>query len=48
MGAPNCRGPLVFELTQPNERYATVFIGLFGHLQGTINKEQQGDSTMYI
>ena len=26
MGAPNCRGPLVFELTLTNERYAT------GHL----------------
>jgi hypothetical protein len=23
MGAPNCRGPLVFELTLTNERYAT-------------------------
>jgi hypothetical protein len=23
MGAPNGRGPLVFELTLPNERYAT-------------------------
>ena len=24
MGAPYCRGPLVFELTLTNERYATV------------------------
>jgi hypothetical protein len=23
MGAPNCRGPLIFYLTLPNERYAT-------------------------
>jgi hypothetical protein len=23
MGTPNCRGPLVFELTLTNERYAT-------------------------
>ena len=23
MGAPNCRGPLVFELTLPSEHYAT-------------------------
>ena len=25
MGAPNCRGPLVFELALPNVRYATVW-----------------------
>jgi hypothetical protein len=24
MGPPNCRGTLVFKLTLPNERYATV------------------------
>ena len=23
-GGPNCRGPLVFELTLPNERYITA------------------------
>ena len=27
VGAPNCRGPLVFDLTLPNGRYATAYIG---------------------
>ena len=28
MGAPNCLGPLPFEITPTNERYATAQIGL--------------------
>jgi hypothetical protein len=33
MGAPTCRGPLVFEPTIPNERYATVMKVLNEYLE---------------
>ena len=38
-GPPNCRGPLVFELTLPNERYATGFVRLLGLVDGNYRVE---------